>query len=381
MQIQAYYNTWCSSISCSPSQSKAQVVITKVRRTTRLIRRSKKMNNKPPVPVKSDRVKNLPVARPRRNAPPKPLPYNVHREITKKPDPAPRRTVGQGNAVLAYNQGGTGTRGFVEIIDRGRNVDDISSSSPQGQSSRPSPPSAGGISSRPRLDTPVSPPDPGMAPRNGIRSPAVPQARAASAVIPSRTHPSSAAEINVRKSPPAVHKNLNLGGQSSIVATQEPYTEAFASVGGVLEDSDGLYSTVMDVPRRIVNSTPSQSPPPPLPHSHPPPPLPHSHTPPPIPHRRSPLPPSPSLPTHSGDEYNVTVHAVAKTKPPLHPDPTPVNTYSALARPDQPNKALNPTPPPEDVGQAYSVLNAEEFHHPSSAAKLVCGIYDSVKGV
>ena len=306
------------------------------------------MNNKPPVPVKSDRVKNL--ARPRRTAPPKPLPYIVHREITRKPDPPPRRNARQGNIVSTYNQDETGTRGFVEIIDRGGRVEDVSSSGPQGQNLRPSPPNSGGITSRPRLDTPVSPPDPGMAPRNGIRSPAIPQAKAASAVTPARTHPSQTAETNGRISPPpAVHKSSNLVGQTATGVVQEPYTEVFASVGDTPEDSY-LYSTVVDAPRKILTPTP------------PPTPLSRSNTPP-APAHRSPLPPSSALPTNSSEQYNVTVHAGVKTQPPLYPDPTPLDTYSALARPDQPNKVLNPTPPPGDAEQAYSVLNAEEIHH------------------
>ena len=362
----------------------------KVRITPQFFRRSKKMNNKkPPLPEKSERIKNLPVARPR-NAPPppKPLPYNVHRsEIAKKPDPAPRKVTRQGNGIpssISNHHTKTGSPDTTNSASQ--EPSPPRPAHPRPKFSKPSPP-RGGITSRPRLDTPITPPESELTPQNGVVSPLVPVARGGAAPPPPPTKPrppipeskKSSAAVNGRgKMPlPPIPRDADgsRGGEGgpSVLEYSEVLGECSVPEKTVDEAGDELYSVISDSQRRRT-PTPLQTPPTPLSRSMTPPvPLPRTS------HASSPVPPAPASSSPSS-EYTVTSHVVTKgaesksNSPLFTPDPTPPDTYSMLARPDQPNKSLNPVPSGE-VGQMYSSLDLEgtqQLAPPVKAAYLVC---------
>ena len=351
----------------SPSLNKLRLsTVAKVKLTPRIFRRSKKMNKKPPVPEKSPRIKSLPVVPPRKGAPPpKPLPYNVHRsEMVKKPDPAPRKVGRQGNGISAAvsshqdtagNPSNTGGKEPSHLPLFGGQVSKLSSPVVQ----------SGGIGSRPRLNTPVVKPDPDAVPQNGVSTSPVPSARAGAAVppptkprppVPDNRKLNSAQNGCGRPPLPSPPKGA-VGGSCEPV-----YSEAY---GGGFEASkdpseSDLYSTVVDSPRVVRTPTSSQTPPTPLSRSLTPPvPLPRSAQ------AASP----PTAPSPSAGEYSLTSHAAAEQKSrssPGVPPPTPPDTYSMLARPDQPNKPLN-SAPSEAVGKVYSSLKVEEIEQLKSA--------------
>ena len=318
------------------------------------------MNRKPPVPVKSDRIKNLPLPCLRTTAPPlKPLPYTTHREAVRKPEPPPRKNNRQhGNHNHPSNH--QPTRREILTSDGGSPPFD-EYLSPQGEISQPSPlrTQVEVLASRPRLDTPVVPPD--VAPLNGTLTPPVPLARTGAAAT--LTTPG---EINSNKSPPTPRvgpkpfvtnsKDSASTGDGSTAQDTEGYNDV---VLGTLDDMDeDMYSTVLDGPRKIV--TPSQTPPTPLSRS----------LTPPVPLPRPPLPP----PASTSSEYDVTSHIAKKAEiinKPSHlpPNPTPPDTYSALARPDRPNKSLDPVPLEDDSRQAYSLLDRDGIQHPAPPVK------------
>ena len=362
----------------SPSLNKLRLsTVAKVRLTTNLFRRSKKMNKKPPIPEKSDRIKNMPVARPRKGAPPpKPLPYNVHRsEMARKPDPAPRKVSRQGNGVPAVGTSHQVMTGSTETVNVGGEDPSVTSfHSPMVQ--------LGDIGSRPRLDTPVTLLDSEVTPRNGVSTPLVAMARGSAAAplamrprppVPDNKKRATAAMNGCRKPPlPPVPKGGVREGCSE--RTEAVYSEAYggSSVSqNPPDDPDNdMYSTIADGPRAavMVTPTPSQTPPTPLSRS----------LTPPVPHPRSSQVSSPVIPptasSPSNGEYSVTSHAVAEQKSvsPVNvvPDPTPLDTYSMLARPDQPNKTLNPAPS-GTVGQVYSSLALDEVQQLAPPAYLV----------
>lgn len=335
------------------------------------------MNKRPPVPEKSDRVKNLPVPRPRNSAPPppKPIPYNDHRKPLKKPDPAPRRVHRpQRDAPLAplpNNHLSPGTSP----------VEHASLSQDSGGHSfePPSPPreNSGEPFQRPRLDTPATPPD--STPQNGVFSPPVPLARSGAA---SRSHtplaedsggdvkPITPPRVGLKSTGKCAPLNLKdpreCGG--SVTSSQElQYAEAY-SVSDKADDADeSVYSIVTDGPR-FITPPPSDLPPPSISHSVAPPvPLPRSSV------QTHPVPHIP-IAEASESEYNVTSHVAKKAelggKQPPSPLPTPPDTYSMLARPDQPNKSLNP-PPPDNSSQIYSSLDQVRIHQHGPLVKPV----------
>ena len=318
MFLVIWYAVVCFSFS--PTSLKVRLSASKLFKPVKPVRRNRAMN-KPPVPVKSDRVKNLPIVPPRKAAPPKPLPYNVHRE-SKKPHPAPRKTCGQ--ATVSNT-----TKGFVEIKSS-----DVSQplSGPNFNPYMP-PKVESKIDSRPRLDTPHSPTDLSTA-QNGAMSPSVDK----------------------------------------------------------MEETDGdLYSTVTDVSGKIVTA-PSPSTPPIPPHRSPRPaspgpphgspvplhrsPRPASPVPPhrsphpasPVPPHRSPRPASPvslhrsPIPVPPTGVYDTTTHILKKQENKSKPAPDqPAETYSVLARPEQPNQPLSIT----IEGDTYSLLNIDSSAPPN----------------
>jgi hypothetical protein len=335
------------------------------------------MSKKPSVPEKSDRLKNLPVARPRK-APPKPVPYNVHRaEVTKKPDPVPRKVSRQGNGVPETNLP-TDTRCIEVSNGSGSHVGESSPPrlpQPRKQISKQSPPEVelGGIASRPRLDTPVAPPDPEVAPRNEVLPPPLPPARArVPAPLPSRPRPSPpekkrpGAEVSASGKPPLPPIQSDVRNGAGETSMPEAYSGSGPTNQTVDDTESDLYSTINDGPRNIRAATPQQTTPPtPLSRSQTPPvPLPRSS------HPTSPVPPSATTPPSS--EYGVTSHSVTTKahSPLLVPDPTPPDTYSMLARPDQPAKSLNPAPS-GGGRQTYSSLELDGIQKLAPLANLV----------
>ena len=325
------------------------------------------MNKKPPIPEKSERIKNLPVPRPR-NAPPplKPLPYNVHRsEMAKKPDPAPRKVTRQGNGIPSSVTNHQTTTGSHETTNSGsEETSPPRPTHPRAKFPKPSPSRlrSTGITSRPRLDTPVTPPNLNTVPQNGVSSPPVPAVRGGTAATPPPTRPrhfppenkKSSIAVNGRgKMPlspvPRDQQGSGGSGQASVQVYSEALDEGSVSEKAVDDEENELYSTISDSPRCVRTPTPSKTPPsgsmtPPLPPPH------SSHT------------SSPTIVSSPGSEYSVTSHTAAaknsgtKINSPLAvPNPTPPDTYSMLARPDQPNKPFNQV----TSGEMYSSLELD----------------------
>lgn len=325
------------------------------------------MNKKPPVPEKSEHLRNLPVPSPRKGVPPpKPPPYNSHRDPLKKPDPVPRKISRQGNDM--NHQHGTNTHAVaMDAGGCGHSQDSLPLPAPRsnGQVPKSTPPTvqSRSIEPRPRLDTPITPPDPDTASQNGVNTPPIPLARPGAAKTSSRAR-IPLPETNSKKSdPPSRPKkplpSKNPHNDSSTVL--DLYTEAYATVTDKPSEDGAVYSTVVEGLRRVKTPSQSQSQTLTAPHS-------GSLTPP-APHPRSsiPTPSVPSLPHANSptSEYDVTSHAIRKTESfksgsslVVVPVPTPSNTYSMLARPDQPTKQLNPLPQ-EDMDHMYSSLDLE----------------------
>ena len=375
------YNIIHSLFLCSPSLSRLHSSPHAVSKRLKLFRKAKKMSKKPPIPEKSDRIKNLPVPRPRNaGPPPKPPPYNNHRKVLKKPDPAPRRINRQQiEAPLAATPPNNHLPGTSPVEDASLSPDtggqNFTPPSPRGEYS-------GGSAQRPRLDTPVTPPDPASIPptQNGVLSPPVPLVRSgAAAAALSKAHTPLADDSGDRKliTPNVESKCMGKSPlptpqdsrecANSVTSQELQYAEAYGVSDKADNADENLYSTVSDSPRRFITPPPSDPPPPA--------PLSHSVAPPPVPLPRSsavthPLPPLPVTGT-SESEYNVTSHvAEACGKQPTPPPPTLPDTYSALARPDQPQKSLNPVPP-DSLSQTYSSLDQDGIHQPAPVVKPV----------
>ena len=301
--------------------------------------------------MKSDRVRNFPPRGPRKNPPPKPIPYQLHKgyketgllkttgpptsppEPGKKPEPAPRKisSPGQKNTTVHCSVPQRPIKGYVKI-NNGNDEDPLSG--PQGKA----------VESRPRLDTPQSPPDPDMV-ANGVRSPPVPPMRvgvAAPGKMPAELHGRRNASGPQPMPRPTGKERARKKEEEEEKMEEEDeeewkklYFEAYGHTQERKEEEDGeMYATVMDAPRRIVS--PGSS---------------HSVTPP-IPLPRSP----PTIPAPSED-YSVTTHVVIQVRGNLPPKPTPVDSYSVLDRPDKPNRVLSPPDP--DAAPMYSSLEVE----------------------
>ena len=340
------------------------------------------MNQKPPVPEKSDRLRNLPVPSPRKGLPPpKPPPYNGNRDSQKKPDPAPRKISRQGNndGALTNHQHGIDRNEVAMDTGRcGHSRDSPPLPAPRsnGHVPKSSPPTvhSRSIESRPRLDTPITLPDPDLVPQNGVTTPPVPLARSRVSKTSSRNR---LPEVNNKKcdSPSQPKKELSSNNNSSAVL----YTEAYATTTDKPSEDGAMYSTVVEGLRRVKAPPQSQT----LMASH------SGSVNSPAPHPRSNIapPPIPSLPHANSptSEYDVTTHAIRKNESfksgsqrvPV-PDPTPSDTYSMLARPDQPNKQLNPIPQ-DNIDHMYSSLDLEGVQQviPSNkpAAKVCFKLY------
>ena len=364
-----------------------QLLTAKVHKPTKPVQRSKTMtDNRPPVPVKPDHVKKLPVPRPRSKPPPKPLPYNVHREISRqKPSPAPRKTSGQASATTHAVIPGSPIRGYVEIKNGGDNENSVPD--PHAQITPKPLRSQLAIDSRPRLNTPHISPDPDTVLNGATRTPLVPQVRGGVAA-PSRTHTAVATEINSGASSPSSPEGGQPssgdrgGSHTSRESTNSPkdgggggggggggvggrglYEAAFGDFwdkSGEDADEGDMYSTIVDVPRGVLTPTPPQRTPTPRSSSLTPPvPLPRS---PPV---TAPVPTATSPPPSPAEEYSVTIHVVERQKLAAKPKPTPVDSYSMLKRPDQPSKpfhltSVTPDPSSSDVGKMYSSLEVNE---------------------
>ena len=356
---------------CSPSLNKLRLsTAAKLRRAPQFFRINKKMNKKPPIPEKSERIKNLPVPRPR-NAPPppKPLPYNVHRsEMAKKPDPAPRKVSRQGNGIPSSVTNHQSMTGSPETTNSGsEETSPPRPTHPRAKFPKPSPPKlrSTGITSRPRLDTPVTPPDLNTVPQNGVSSHPVPAVRGGTAATPPPTRPrhlpenkKSSIAVNGRgKMPlppvPRDRQGSRGSGEASVQVHSEALGEGSVTEKAVDDEENELYSTISDSPRCVRTPTPSQTPPTTT--------LSGSMTPT-LPPPRSLHTSSPTVASSPGSEYSVTSHTAAakntetKMNSPLAvPNPTPPDTYSMLARPDQPNKPLNQV----TSGEMYSSLELD----------------------
>lgn len=221
-------------------------------------------------------------------------------------------------------------------INNGNDEDPLSS--PQGKV----------VESRPRLDTPQSPPDPDVV-ANGMRSPPIPPLRVGAAA-PGKMP----AELNGRRNAQGPQPMPRPTGKERVRKKEEEeekaveedeeewkelYSEAYGHTQEGKEEEDGeMYATVVDAPRRIVSPGSSQ-------------PSSVSVTPP-IPLPRSP----PTVPAPSED-YSVTTHVVIQVRGNLPPKPTSVDSYSVLDRPDKPNRVLSPPDP--DGAPMYSSLKVE----------------------
>ena len=371
----------------SPTLAKLRLS-TKVQKVPRLLRRSRnKMSKKPPVPEKSEHIRSLPVARPRKAPPPKPLPYNVHKEVVKKPDPAPRK-VGQqqqrngspkSDREIATNKAlSGGGRGCVEGSPplpppRPRGQISKSSTTPSTQSGGTRP-----ATSRPRLDTPVTPPDPDLpSSQNGVVTPPVPVARSGAVAASTSRGRVPLPEVNGKKTPPSPRRKplVRRDKDDNGCLGAGLYSEAYSTTAHqpTNETDADLYSTVVDSPRRV--KTPSGTPPTPLSGSlTPPTPLPRPPA-----ATSAPAGSPASLPTHVSRK----LPEPPKPRSPLvaAPEPTPPNTYSVLARPDQPNKALNPSPPRKEeedddaTAHTYSSLDQEGVQQPAPPVKPANQVY------
>ena len=272
------------------------------------------MADKPPIPVKSDRLKNLPKGGKR--PPPKPVPYQVHKsqkqgvgaisaslpapilltEPGKKPEPTPRRISPEGR--------------LPGQLHRGPNLPD----KPSKSSRRINDGSNEKLISnaqkwpgfrRPRLNTPLSPPDPSVM-ANGLKIPPVSPLRGSAAASGSvATVMNGRGNSLGHKVPPRAAKNSDQLNHEGKVAEE---------VEEVEKEGD-VYSTVVDKPRRVIS--------PPIPPSKPP---------------LLPRPPRTSTPPNQRSKVASRFRETKNTKREVAPPKqTSSDSYSFLSRPDRPD--------------------------------------------
>ena len=302
------------------------------------------MADKPPVPVKSDQLKNLP--RGRQRPPPKPIPYLVHKsqkqgvgavsvspappnllpEPGKKPEPPPRKISLEG---MLPGQ-----------LQRGPNLPEKPKSSVRTNDSSsenyPSDAQKGPKFRRPRLNTPLSPPDPSLV-ANGLKTPPPVHPLRRGAAAPGSVVVAMNGKGNDlgQKVPSGANKDLDQLNHKGKVVEE-------AEVG----EEGNVYSTIEDKPRRVIS--------PPVPPSKPP---------------LLPRPPRTSTPpTQRSKVVSRAVKTKGTKKEVVPPKPTSIDSYSVLSRPDRPS-SNSPTAPglrPGSPLPLYSSLEGQDNSGSSS---------------